>query len=100
ALRNGTGCEAAQAALLVLGAEELVAAAEAAAALVIEVLGGRSEAFDARVHAARAHAGQEASAAHLRALLAGSRRLRDGAAGQGRGDGRLEPVQGAYPLRR
>src|SRR5439155_428003 len=32
ALMNGTACEAAQAALLVLGAEELVAAAEAAAA--------------------------------------------------------------------
>src|SRR5437773_9046323 len=31
ALMNGTACEAAQAALLVLGAEELVAAAEAAA---------------------------------------------------------------------
>jgi len=91
ALMNGTACEAAQAALLVLG--------EAAAALVIEVLGGRSEAFDARVHAARAHAGQGASAAHLRALLAGSRRLRDGAAGAEGGNGRLAPVQDAYTLR-
>ena len=80
ALMNGTSCETAQAALLVLGAEALVAAAETAAALVIEVLGGNPEAFDARVHAARPHAGQAASAAHLRALLAGSRRLRDAAA--------------------
>ena len=99
ALMNGTSCEAAQAALLVLGAEELVAAAEAAAALVIEVLGGRSQAFDARVHAVRAHAGQNDSAAHLRALFAGSRRLRDGAAGAEGGNGRLAPVQDAYTLR-
>src|SRR5579885_3243877 len=76
ALMNGTACETAQAALVVLGAEALVAAAEAAAALALEVLGGSPEAFDARVHAARPHPGQAAAAAHLRALLAGSRRLR------------------------
>jgi len=99
ALMNGTSCEAAQAALVVLGAEELIVAAETAAALVLEVLGGRSEAFDARVHAARPHAGQEASAAHLRALLAGSGRLRDGASQAGSGNGRLAPVQDAYTLR-
>ena len=99
ALMNGTSCEAAQAALLVLGAEELVRAAEAAAALVIEVLGGRSEAFDARVHAARAHPGQQASAARLRALLDGSRHLRDGAMRAEGGNGRLAPVQDAYTLR-
>jgi histidine ammonia-lyase len=101
ALMNGTSCETAQAALLVLGAEELVAAAEAAAALVIEVFGGSPEAFDPRVHAARPHAGQAESAAHLRTLLAGSRHLRDGArrtAGR-ESDGRLAPVQDAYTLR-
>jgi histidine ammonia-lyase len=98
ALMNGTSCETAQAALLVLGAETLVGAAEAASALVIETLGGSSEAFDARVHAARGHAGQEASAARLRALLAGSTRLRDTA---GRGaDGRpAGQVQDGYTLR-
>src|SRR5262249_23492808 len=67
ALMNGTSCEAAQAGLVVLGAERLVAVAEAAAALVIEVLGGSPESFDARVHAARPHRGQAASATHLRA---------------------------------
>ncbi|MFN8544693.1 MAG: aromatic amino acid ammonia-lyase [Candidatus Binatia bacterium] len=99
ALMNGTSCETAQAALLVLGAEELIAAAEAAAALAIEVFGGNPEAFDPRVHGARPHAGQAASAAHLRALLAGSRRLRDGAARSNGGSVRLAPVQDAYTLR-
>src|SRR5262249_52473082 len=47
ALINGTSCEAAQAALVVVGAERLVEVAEAAAALVIEVFGGNPEAFDA-----------------------------------------------------
>jgi histidine ammonia-lyase len=99
ALMNGTSCEAAQAALVVIGAEQLVATAEAAAALVIEVFGGNPEAFDARVHAARPHPGQLASAAHLRALLAGSRRLDDSAARGLPGGARARPVQDAYTLR-
>ncbi len=98
AMINGTSCETAQAALLVLGAEALVAAAEAAAALVVDVLGGSTEAFDARIHAARPHAGQQVSAARLRALTAGSRRLRGD--GVPLGDGpRVPPVQAAYTLR-
>ncbi|HJW69789.1 MAG TPA: aromatic amino acid ammonia-lyase, partial [Candidatus Binatia bacterium] len=99
ALINGTSCEAAQAALVVVGAERLVAVAEAAAALVIEVFGGNPEAFDARVHAARPHPGQVASAAHLRVLLAGSRRLDDSAARGLPGHERARPVQDAYTLR-
>ena len=99
ALINGTSCEAAQAALAVLAAERLVAAAETTAALVIEVLGGNPEAFDARVHGARPHAGQAESAAHLRALLAGSRRLHDTAARGVPGDDGARPVQDAYTLR-
>ena len=99
ALMNGTSCETAQAALLVCGAETLVEVAEIAAALVIEVFGGSPEAFDARVHAARPHAGQRATAAHLRALLAGSRRLRDTAARGVPGERSARPVQDAYTLR-
>jgi histidine ammonia-lyase len=99
ALINGTSCEAAQAALVVVGAERLVAVAEAAAALVVEVFGGNPEAFDARVHAARPHPGQVASAAHLRVLLAGSRRLDDSAARGLPGHERARPVQDAYTLR-
>lgn len=99
ALMNGTACEAAQAALVVLGAERLVAVAETAAALVLEVFGGNREAFDARVHRARPHPGQLASAAHLRALLAGSRRLDDTAARGRPGQDGARPVQDAYTLR-
>jgi histidine ammonia-lyase len=94
ALMNGTSCETAQAALAVLGAEELVAAAEAAAALVLEALGARAEALDPRVHGTRPHPGQVASAAHVRALVAGSRRLHEGAVVPG-----SRPVQDAYTLR-
>jgi histidine ammonia-lyase len=99
ALINGTSCETAQAVLLVLGAEELVAAAEGAAAVALEILGGSREAFAERVHAARPHPGQAASAAHLRALLAGSQRLREGGSRTEERDGRLAPVQDAYTLR-
>ncbi|HYR95920.1 MAG TPA: aromatic amino acid ammonia-lyase [Candidatus Binatus sp.] len=99
ALMNGTSCETAQAALLVLDAETLVAAAEAAAALVIDVLAGSADAFDARVHAARPHPGQQESAARLRTLLAGSRRLRHGAPPPETEDSRVAPVQDAYTLR-
>ncbi len=99
ALMNGTSCEAAQAALLVVGAERLVCAAEASAALVLEVFGANPESFDARVHGARPHAHQAASAANLRALLAGSRRLRDTAARGTPGSEGARPVQDAYTLR-
>ncbi len=99
ALMNGTSCETAQAALTVLGAERLVAAAETAAALVIDVFGGNREAFDARVHRVRPHPGQDASAARLRALLAGSRRLDDTAARGAPGGAGARPVQDAYTLR-
>ncbi len=99
ALMNGTSCEAAQAALLVVDAEELVRAAEAAAALAVEALGANPEAFDARVHEARPHAGQGRSAARLRTLLAGSRRLRDALARSAADGPRLVPVQDAYTIR-
>ena len=96
ALMNGTSCETAQAALCVLGAETLVAAAEGAAALVVDVLRGNPEAFDARLHAVRPHPGQVASAARIATLLAGSRRLRDAPA---RARGGAGVLQDAYTLR-
>src|SRR5262245_7670054 len=99
AMMNGTSCEAAQAALVVLGAERLVVAAETAAALVLEVFGANPEAFDARVHRARPQPGQPESAAHLRALLQGSQRLDDTTARGVPGDVRARPVQDAYTLR-
>jgi histidine ammonia-lyase len=99
ALMNGTACESAQAALLCVGARDLVAVAEAAAALVFDVLGGNPEAFDARLHAVRPHPGQIETAAHLRRLLEGSHRVRGAAARGPLGDGRTEPVQDPYTLR-
>lgn len=99
ALMNGTACETAQAVLALLGAESTVAAAEVAAALVLEVFGGNPEAFDPRLHAVRPHPGQVETAVRLRRLLAGSRRLRDAPAREGPAEGRTEPVQEAYTLR-
>ena len=97
ALMNGTSCETAQAALLVTGSETLVASAEAVAALVFDVLDGNVEAFDARLHAARPHPGQLASARRVHRLLAGSGRVQDAAARAGQGASR--PLQDAYTLR-
>jgi len=99
ALMNGTACETAQAALVVLDGEDLVGAAETVAALAVDALGGSAEAFDARVHAVRPHPGQGASAQHLRTLLAGSRRLRVSGEVRLNGDPRVAPVQDAYTLR-
>jgi len=99
ALMNGTACETAQAVLTLLGAERVLAAAEVAAALVIDVFGGNPESFDPRVHAARAHPGQLETAARLRRLLEGSARLRDATSRGGPERGRTEPVQEAYTLR-
>ena len=97
ALMNGTSCETAQAALLVAGAEVLVEAAEAAAALVVDVLGGNAEAFDPRLHAARPHPGQLESARRVHRLLVGSTRVQD--ASRRARDGATRPLQDAYTLR-
>jgi histidine ammonia-lyase len=99
ALMNGTACEAGQAALVVVGGDELLAAAEGAAALVFDLFGGNPEAFDPRLHAVRPHAGQQESAARLTRLLAGSGRVRAADARAAVERGRAEPVQEAYTLR-
>jgi histidine ammonia-lyase len=99
ALMNGTACEAGQAALLAVGAAELVAVAEGAAALVVDVLGANPEAFDPRLHAARPHPGQIETAARMARLLDGSTRVRGAGARGALGGGRAEPVQDPYTLR-
>jgi histidine ammonia-lyase len=99
AMMNGTSCEAGQAALVVVGAQRLVAAAEIAAALVLEVFGANAEAFDERVHRARPQPGQLASAAHLRTLLDGSGRLDDTMVRGVPGAEHARPVQDAYTVR-
>jgi histidine ammonia-lyase len=54
-------------------AETALVAADVAAALTMEALAGRKAAIDARIHAARRHPGQAASAARMRRIVAGSK---------------------------
>ncbi len=72
ALNNGTTVSAAMAALAVADAQNLAAHAEIAAALSLEAIRGLSSPFDERLNRATGHAGQQATAAHIRALFAGS----------------------------
>ena len=72
ALINGTQPSAALLGLALAGAEALARAADVTAALSIDGLQGSTKPFDERIHAARGLAGQQASAANIAALLAGS----------------------------
>jgi histidine ammonia-lyase len=72
ALINGTQAMTSLAALGALAARRLVRAADLCGALTTDALRGTDTAFDARLHALRAHPGQLASAANLWALLRGS----------------------------
>lgn len=72
ALINGTQASTAVLALALTDAGRLARAADLAAALSIDALRGSSRPFDARIHRARAHAGQAVSAANISALLEGS----------------------------
>lgn len=72
ALNNGTTLMAAYGTLALARLERLLKTADVAAALTLEAIAGRPEAFDARVHALRGQPGQIACAANLRRLFAGS----------------------------
>jgi len=72
ALINGTSFTAAYAVLAAWDARELVFAAELATAMTLEALRGNASAFHPFVHENKAHPGQVASAAAVRALLDGS----------------------------
>jgi len=72
ALNNGTSVTAAWACLALADAGNLVAHAEIALAMSLEALQAASRAYDARLHAARNHLGQQVVAANVRRLLAGS----------------------------
>src|SRR5689334_283491 len=71
-LVNGTEPMQALLAFSIIDADVLVKAADLACALSIEALLGTDRPYDERVQALRPHPGQLASAANLRALLAGS----------------------------
>jgi histidine ammonia-lyase len=89
ALSNGIDFMAVCGALAVRDAENLLAHAQAGAALSLEALLGLSAALDADLHAASNQPGNQKVAANLRALCRGSR-LIDSLPGQ---------VQDAYSLR-
>jgi histidine ammonia-lyase len=87
-LVNGANFSAAMLALAVHDAERLADAADSAAALSLEAMAGCTRAMDAKVHAARGHAGQIESARRIRELVLGSRLVE-----------RAGAVQDAYSLR-
>jgi len=72
ALINGTQLITAVGALAVLRGQRLCTAADLVGGMSLEALEGSARPFDPRIHAARPHPGQAATAANLRALLAGS----------------------------
>ncbi|HEY5616714.1 MAG TPA: histidine ammonia-lyase [Vicinamibacterales bacterium] len=72
ALINGTQASAALLGLTVAHAERLARAADIVAAISIDALRGSTRPFDARIHQARGFLGQQASAANLSLLMAGS----------------------------
>jgi histidine ammonia-lyase len=76
ALLNGTQAMVAVGALALLRAERVAKLADLAGAMSLEALLGTPVAFDARIQAARPHAGQRDAAAHLVDLLHNSE-LRD-----------------------
>jgi len=72
ALINGTQLMTAVAGLALAEAWRLARTADVTGALTLDALKGTDVAFDSRIHAARPHPGQAASARNLRKLLAGS----------------------------
>jgi len=78
ALINGTQMMTAIGALMIHDITRLIELAERSGALTLEALEGLSEAFDERIHQARPHAGQVASARHMMQLLAGGKLIDSG----------------------
>ncbi len=72
ALVNGTQAMAAVGGLALLEGLRLLEWADCIGALSLEGIMGSHRPFDARIHDARPHPGQKASAAHIRALIAES----------------------------
>ena len=91
ALINGTQLMTAVTGLALAEAWRLARSADVIGALTLDALQGTDVAFDPRIHAARPHPGQQASARNLRRLLEGSA-IRESHRDCGR-------VQDAYSLR-
>jgi histidine ammonia-lyase len=94
ALLNGTQAMTSVGGLALLAAEQLANAADVAGSMSLEALRGTPVAFDRRIHEARPHSGQAASARRLRELIDGSQ-IRES-----HRDRAADPrVQDAYALR-
>ena len=91
ALINGTQASAAALSLALIHAERLAATADVAAALSLDALRGSVHPFEPRIHDARPHPGQRASAANILALVEGS--------GINKSHEHCGKVQDAYSLR-
>ncbi|HEU5283820.1 MAG TPA: histidine ammonia-lyase [Burkholderiales bacterium] len=72
ALLNGTQVSTALGLVALFGAEDVLATALVTGALSLEAIKGSLKPFDARIHAARGHAGQIEVARVIRALVEGS----------------------------
>jgi len=72
ALNNGTQLMTALGALTIHDAEQLIRTAEIISAMSMEALGAILDAFDNRIHRARAHEGQTVTARNILVLTAGS----------------------------
>lgn len=90
-LINGTQAMLGIGTLALLAAETLADSADVIGSMTLDALRGTDVAFDERIHRARPHAGQIASAANLRKMLEGSE-IRESHRECGR-------VQDAYSLR-
>lgn len=88
ALNNGTAVSTAMIMLAALDAQNLIEHSACAVALTLEAMRGASNAFDARIHDASRHHGQQEIAARVRALTRGSQLV-----------DKAQRVQDAYSIR-
>ncbi len=88
ALNNGTAISTALTLLAAADARNLIAHSALATALTLEAVRGASNAFDARIHDAARHRGQQEIAAQIRAWIQGSRLV-----------DKAQRVQDAYSIR-
>lgn len=88
ALNNGTAVSTALTLLAAADARNLIAHSALATALTVEAVRGAANAFDARIHDAARHRGQQEIAAQIRAWLQGSQLV-----------DKAQRVQDAYSIR-
>lgn len=99
ALSNGTSLMSALLSLALVDAAMLCDTADVVGAMSLEALQGVPYAFDPRIHAARGHKGQVASAANIRRLTEGSTLMWHDLRDDGLQKAAAGKVQDAYALR-